>query len=136
MRVIECNVCGEALSGLTGSMKMVKFDVGSEFDVITVSFNPQETPAIAAAKKQDYLKRYGRTGAASGWHFLTGDQKALDRLTELNERQAQVMTLRYFGGMTVEETAEALAIAPRTVKREWALAKAWLRVEIASKVVR
>jgi RNA polymerase sigma-70 factor, ECF subfamily len=41
--------------------------------------------------------------------------------------------MRYFGGMTVEETAEALAIAPRTVKREWAMAKAWLRVEISAR---
>ena len=47
-------LCGEVLSGLTGSMKMVKFDIGNEFDVLTVSFNPNETPAIAAAKKQDY----------------------------------------------------------------------------------
>jgi protein SCO1/2 len=62
-------LCGEALAGLTGAMKMVKFNVGDEFDVVTVSFNPRETPEVAAAKKQDYLKRYGRTGAASGWHF-------------------------------------------------------------------
>ena len=75
-------LCGEALSGLTGSMKMVKFDVGNEFDVITVSFNPQETPAIAAAKKQDYLKRYGRTGAAAGWHFLTGSAESINALTK------------------------------------------------------
>jgi len=62
-------LCGEALSGLTGAMKMVKFNVGDEFDVVTVSFDPRETPAIAAAKKQEYLKRYGRSGGASGWHF-------------------------------------------------------------------
>ncbi len=53
-------LCGEALAGLSGAMKMVKFNVGDEFDVVTVSFNPSETPEIAAAKKQDYLKRYGR----------------------------------------------------------------------------
>jgi protein SCO1/2 len=75
-------LCGEALAGLTGAMKMVKFDVGNEFDVITVSFNPQETPAIAAAKKQDYLKRYGRTGAAAGWHFLTGPADSINALTK------------------------------------------------------
>ncbi len=74
-------LCGEALAGLTGAMKMVKFDVGNEFDVITVSFNPQETPAIAAAKKLDYLKRYGRPGAASGWHFLTGPAESINALT-------------------------------------------------------
>jgi protein SCO1/2 len=75
-------LCGEALAGLSGSMKMVKFDVGNQFDVITVSFNPQETPGIAAAKKQEYLKRYGRPGAASGWHFLTGPPESINALTK------------------------------------------------------
>jgi protein SCO1/2 len=75
-------LCGEALAGLTGAMKMVKFNVGDEFDVITVSFNPQETPEVAAAKKQDYLKRYGRAGAASGWHFLTGPPESINALTK------------------------------------------------------
>ena len=51
---------------------------------------------------------------------------ALEDLTRLNPRQARVMECRYFGGMTVEETAEALAISPRTVKYDWALARAWL----------
>ena len=53
-------LCGEALAGLTGSMKMIKFDVGNEFEVLTVSFNPRETTQLAAEKKKDYLKRYGR----------------------------------------------------------------------------
>jgi protein SCO1/2 len=75
-------LCGEALAGLTGAMKMVKFDVGNEFDVITVSFDPRETPAIAAAKKQVYLKRYGRPAAASGWHFLTGPAESISALTK------------------------------------------------------
>ncbi len=75
-------LCGEALAGLSGAMKMIKFDVGNQFDVITVSFNPQETPAIAAEKKQEYLKRYGRAGAASGWHFLTGPADSINALTK------------------------------------------------------
>ena len=75
-------LCGEALAGLSGSMKMIKFDVGNQFDVITVSFNPQETPAIAAEKKQDYLKRYGRPNAAAGWHFLTGPAESINALTK------------------------------------------------------
>jgi protein SCO1/2 len=74
-------LCGEALSGLTGAMKMVKFNLGDEFDVVTVSFNPQETPAIASSKKQDYLKRYGRPSAAAGWHFLTGPAESINALT-------------------------------------------------------
>ena len=75
-------LCGEALAGLTGSMKMVKFDVGKEFEVVTVSFNPQETTADAAAKKKDFVERYGRSGAASGWHFLTGPADSINALTK------------------------------------------------------
>jgi len=75
-------LCGEALAGLTGSMKMIKFDVGNQYDVVTVSFNPQETPQVAAAKKADYIKRYGRPGAASGWHFLTGPPESINALTK------------------------------------------------------
>ncbi len=52
--------------------------------------------------------------------------EALDRLAELNGRQAQVMTLRYFGGMTVPEVAAALGVAAVTVERDWRLARAWL----------
>ncbi|HLJ48251.1 MAG TPA: sigma-70 family RNA polymerase sigma factor [Bryobacteraceae bacterium] len=59
--------------------------------------------------------------------------EALARLADLDPQQARIVEMRYFGGMTVEETAEALAIAPRTVKRDWAMAKAWLRVEFTSK---
>jgi protein SCO1/2 len=75
-------LCGEALAGLTGAMRLVKFDVGNQYDVVTVSFNPNETPAIAAAKKKDYLGRYGRPGAASGWHFLTGPPESINALTK------------------------------------------------------
>jgi protein SCO1/2 len=75
-------LCGEVLAGLSASMKMVKFDVGDEFDVITVSFNPKETPELAAAKKQEYLRRYGRPNAAAGWHFLTGSAESINVLTK------------------------------------------------------
>ena len=71
-------------------------------------------------------------GVEQSEEMLAVDE-ALARLTALDPQQAQVVEMRYFGGMTVEETAEALSIAPRTVKREWAMAKAWLRVEISSK---
>jgi RNA polymerase sigma factor (TIGR02999 family) len=56
--------------------------------------------------------------------------EALDRLAELDGRQAQVMTLRYFGGMTVPEVAEALGVSVVTVERDWRLARAWLAVEL------
>jgi protein SCO1/2 len=63
-------------------MKLVKFDVGNQFDVVTVSFNPQETTAEAAAKKKEMLERYGRPNAASGWHFLTGTPDSINALTK------------------------------------------------------
>jgi protein SCO1 len=75
-------LCGEALAGLTGALKVVKFDIGNQFEIVTVSFNPNETPAIAAAKKKDYLARYGRPGAAAGWHFLTGPPESINALTK------------------------------------------------------
>lgn len=56
--------------------------------------------------------------------------EALARLTALDAQQGRIVELRFFGGLTVEETAEVLGISPTTVKREWRLAKAWLHREI------
>ncbi|MEY2413045.1 MAG: hypothetical protein QOD84_1651 [Acidobacteriaceae bacterium] len=75
-------LCGEVLSGLVSSMKILKFDAGKEYDVLTVSFDPKETPEVAATSKAEYLKRYGRPGAANGWHFLTGSHESIDALTK------------------------------------------------------
>ena len=55
---------------------------------------------------------------------------ALNRLEAMDERQCRVVELRYFGGLTVDETAEALGIAPRTVKLDWQMARAWLYVQL------
>jgi RNA polymerase sigma factor (TIGR02999 family) len=55
---------------------------------------------------------------------------ALEKLAALNERQAKIVELRYFGGLSVEEAAEALGISPATVKRDWTLARAWLKKEL------
>jgi RNA polymerase sigma-70 factor, ECF subfamily len=57
-------------------------------------------------------------------------EEALTRLEQLNPRQAQVVEMRYFGGLSVEEVASILGIAPRSVKRDWALARMWLYQEI------
>ena len=75
-------LCGEALAGLASAMRLVKFDVGNEFDVVTVSFDPRETPEMAASKKIDYVGRYGRPNAAAGWHFLTGQPDSINALTK------------------------------------------------------
>jgi len=79
----QCTMlCGEVLSGLESALRVLKFDVGKEFDVLTVSFDPRETPDMATKKKAELLKRYGRPGAAEGWHFLTGPQESIDALTQ------------------------------------------------------
>ena len=75
-------LCGEVLSGLESALRVLKFDVGKEFDVLTISFDPKETPEMATAKKAEYLRRYGRSGAAQGWHFLTGPAASIDALTK------------------------------------------------------
>jgi len=75
-------LCGEVLNGLESALRVLKFDVGKEFDVLTVSFDPKETAQMAAVKKAEYLKRYGRPGASEGWHFLTGPAASIDALTK------------------------------------------------------
>jgi protein SCO1 len=82
-------LCGEALAGLASAMRLVKFDVGNEFDVVTVSFDPRETSEMAAAKKKDYVGRYGRPNAAAGWHFLTGQPDSINALTKVAGFQYQ-----------------------------------------------
>ena len=75
-------LCTQVLNGLTSALKVLKFDAGNEFEIVTVSFDARETPAMAAAKKENYLARYGRPQAAAGWHFLTGEQASIDALTK------------------------------------------------------
>lgn len=79
----ECPMlCTVVLNGLVQSLDRLPFEAGKEFDIVTISFNPRETPTLAAAKKQNYLERYKRPGAAAGWHFLTGDEASIRRVTE------------------------------------------------------
>ena len=74
-------LCSEELDGLTGALEMVHLTPGKDFDVIAISIDPTETPELAAKKKAFYLKRYGRPETAAGWHFLTGQQPAIDAVT-------------------------------------------------------
>lgn len=74
-------LCPLEEQGLLQALKLVKFTVGKQFNVVTVSFDPHDTPQIAAKKKELYLRLYGRPAAAGGWHFLTGGQASIARLT-------------------------------------------------------
>ena len=70
-----------------------------------------------------------RLGAREDVNLLELDE-ALGRLEKVDPQKTQIVELRYFGGLTIEETAEALSISPATVKRDWAMARAWLRREL------
>jgi protein SCO1/2 len=75
-------LCTLALNGLVRTMRVMPFDAGDQYTVVTVSFDPHETPALAAAKKAEYLTHYARPGGAAGWHFLTGEESSIRRLSE------------------------------------------------------
>jgi protein SCO1/2 len=78
----ECPMlCNQILNGLTGSLKALAFTAGKEFEIVTVSFNPQEGPSLASAKKENYVADYRRPEAAAGWHFLTGEPRSIAALT-------------------------------------------------------
>jgi protein SCO1/2 len=124
----ECPMlCNEVLNDLTGSLKSLSFDVGKEFEVVTVSFDARETPQLAADKKASYMARYGRAGAEAGWHFLTGDQKAIDALT-------QAVGFRYAYDEKSKQFAHASGIMLTTP--EGKLARYFYGLEYAPKELR
>jgi protein SCO1/2 len=78
----ECPMlCTQVLNGLVSAIGVLNFSVGKEFEIVTVSFDPGETPELARDKKAAYIERYKRAGAEGGWHFLTGSQHAITQLT-------------------------------------------------------
>lgn len=74
-------LCTQVLNGLVQGLRETPFTAGKDFEVVTVSFDPHETTDLAAAKKRSYLHSYGKPDSANGWHFLTGDQESITRLT-------------------------------------------------------
>ena len=79
----ECpGLCDLILNGLTHTMQQVSLNVGSDYEVVTVSFNPKETWQLANAKKSNYMEKYQRAGAKEGWHFLTGDEASIKSLAD------------------------------------------------------
>ena len=78
----ECPMlCTQVLNGLTTSLSVLDETVGREFDVVAISFDARETPALANGKKKSHLDRYKRPESANGWHFLTGDEPAIKAVT-------------------------------------------------------
>lgn len=75
-------LCTIVLNGVLHSVKELKYNIGQEYEVVTVSFDPTEKPSLAAAKKAIYVGLYGRPNASAGWHFLTGDEPSIRELTQ------------------------------------------------------
>jgi protein SCO1/2 len=75
-------LCTQILTGVESALKAVSLDPGRDFEVVSISFDPKDTPELAASKKQLYLRRYGRAGTANGWHFLTSDERNVKALAD------------------------------------------------------
>jgi len=76
------NLCNFMLNGLLDGLKTFEWTPGNQFDIVTISINPNETPELAEKKKQSYMKAYSRPEAASGWHFLTGEESQIKQLAK------------------------------------------------------
>jgi protein SCO1 len=103
-------LCTQVLNGMVTSFRVLPFQVGKEFDVVTVSFDPRETNALATAKKKvyvNYLPERMRSGANDGWHFLTGDPASIEKLTD-------AVGFRYHYDEATKQFAHASAIMVAT----------------------
>jgi protein SCO1/2 len=121
-------LCSEELNGLTSALEMVNFVPGKDFNIIVVSIDPTEGTALAAQKKQTYVKRYGKPETADGWHFLTGTQASIDALT-------QAVGFRYvkIPGPDGKLTQYAHASSIQIVTPEGKLAQYYMGVEYSPK---
>lgn len=73
-------LCTFINKGVIEALQELRLDLGKDFEVVDLSIDPRETPALAAKKKSEYLKLYSQRGASDTWHFLTGDEKAIQRI--------------------------------------------------------
>jgi protein SCO1/2 len=106
----ECPMlCTQVTNGLVQSMRLLSLSAGSDYTVLTVSFDPRETAGLSMAKRNGYLKAYGREGADKGWHFLTGDEENIRRL-------ADSVGFRYVWDAKLKQYAHAAAIMLLTPK--------------------
>lgn len=104
----ECPMlCTQVLNGVFSSMEPLRIDAGRDFEVVVVSFDPGETPAMARAKKAGYVKHYERPTAEAGIHFLTGRQSSIDTL-------ADAVGFRYVYDEAIDQYAHPAAITVLT----------------------
>jgi protein SCO1/2 len=120
-------LCGEVLNGQASVFTTLKFDIGKEYDVVTVSFDPREGPDLARGKKKVYIERYGRPGGEEGWHFLTGSQESIKALTN-------AVGFNYAWDEQTKQFAHAAAIL--VVKPDGRIAQYFYGVEYSPKDLR
>lgn len=120
-------LCTLVLNGLVRALNALSFDAGDEFEIVTVSIDPEETPAQATAKKRQYLDSYRRTGAAAAWHFLSADATSIAEL-------ARSIGFRYRRDPQSGEYAHASAIMVLTA--EGRMARYLFGVEYAPRDLR
>lgn len=101
-------LCSQVLSGMAGMLNgIVRFDAGRDFEVVTVSFDPNDTPQDAAKAKKNFAGRYRRAGGAEGWHFLTGRKDQIDALTSavgfryVSDPRSQVQPFAHASGIVL-----------------------------------
>ncbi|MGC8741689.1 MAG: SCO family protein [Candidatus Sumerlaeaceae bacterium] len=100
----ECPMlCTQVLNGLVRALKVTPLRVGKDFQVVTFSFDPKDTPQLAAEKKKNYIAELKQDGAELGWHFLTGNQETITSLT-------QALGFRYVWDKKLQQYAHAAAI--------------------------
>ena len=120
-------LCPMILSGLTAGLKPLDFDPGDEFDVVVVSFDARESPAMAQRAKSTFVERYGRPETADGWHFLTGTEDSIARL-------AEAVGFRFSYMADVDQFAHAAGIV--TLTPEGLVARYFYGVEYAPRDLR
>jgi protein SCO1/2 len=121
-------LCSEEMNGLTSALQMVKYVPGKDFDVIVISIDPTEGTDLAAAKKREYVKRYGHPETANGWHFMTGTQPNIDALTQATGFRYVKIQLP-----NSNQTQFAHASAIQVVTPEGKLAQYYMGVEYSPK---
>lgn len=120
-------LCTQVLNGLLASLRAMSLDAGRDFEVVVVSFDPRDKPADAAAKKKPYVHEYGRPGAEAGWHFLSGSQGSIERLTK---------AVGFFYAFDEQLGQFAHASAIYVLTPEGRLARYFLGIEYAPRDVR
>jgi len=120
-------LCTEVLNGLTSALKVIRFVPGNQFEVVTLSIDPRETPQLAANKKEMYIKKLGNPNAAQGWHFLTGEQAQISAL-------AGAIGWRYRYDPKLDQFAHAAGIV--LVTPEGKIAQYYYGVEYSAKDMR